>query len=123
MTAFAALALLLAAVGIYGILSYTVQHRRREFGVRLALGARPADVLRPVVGEALGLAAAGAALGAAAAVAGGRFLAGLLYGVRPADPITIAAVVALVMTVTLAAAALPGRRAARTDPGRTLRDD
>jgi predicted permease len=123
MTTFAALALLLAAIGIYGILSYTVQHRRREFGVRLALGARPADVLRPVVGEALGLAAAGAALGAAAAVAGGRFLAGLLYGVRPADPITIAAVVALVMTVTLAAAALPGRRAARTDPGRTLRDD
>jgi len=123
MTTFAALALLLAAIGIYGILSYTVQHRRREFGVRLALGARPADVLRPVVGEALGLAAAGAALGAAAAVAGGRFLAGLLYGVRPADPITIVAVVALVMTVTLAAAALPGRRAARTDPGRTLRDD
>jgi len=123
MTAFAALALLLAAVGIYGILSYTVQHRRREFGVRLALGARPADVLRPVVGEALGLAAAGAALGVAAALAGGRFLASLLYGVTPADPLTMLVVVSVVLAVAVASSLLPGRRAARTDPGRTLRDD
>jgi predicted permease len=123
MTAFAALALVLAAIGIYGILSYTVQHRRREFGVRLALGARPADVLRPVVGEALRLALGGAVLGVALAVAGGRFLAGLLYGVTPADPLTLVAVVSVVLAVTLASSVLPGRRAARTDPGRTLRGD
>ncbi|AHG89021.1 permease [Gemmatirosa kalamazoonensis] len=123
MVAFAAVALLLAAVGIYGILSYTVQRRRREFGVRLALGARPSDVLRPVVREALGLALGGAAIGVALAVAGGRFLAGLLYGVTPADPLTMLAVVSVVLAVTLASSVLPGRRAARTDPGRTLRDD
>ena len=112
-----------AHIGIYGILSYTVQHRRREFGVRLALGARPSDVLRPVVREALGLALGGVAIGVALAVAGGRFLAGLLYGVTPADPLTMLAVATVVLAVTLASSVLPGRRAARTDPGRTLRED
>jgi predicted permease len=123
MTAFAALALALAAIGIYGILSYTVSHRRRELGLRLALGARPADVLRLVVGEALALAAVGALAGAAAAAAGGRLLAGLLYGVRPADPLTTAAVTAVVLGVALVACLGPGRRAALTDPARTLRED
>jgi predicted permease len=123
MTAFAALALTLAAVGIYGIMAYTVSHRRRELGLRLALGARPRDVLRLVVGEAVGLTAAGAVLGVAAAAAGGKLLAGLLYGVRPADPATMLAVVTVVLGVALAACAAPGRRAALTDPARTLRED
>jgi ABC-type antimicrobial peptide transport system permease subunit len=123
MTAFAALALALAAVGIYGVMAYTVSHRRRELGLRLALGARPGDVLRLVVGEALGLTAAGALAGVAAAAAGGRLLAGLLYGVRPADPVTMLAVVTVVLGVGLAACVAPGRRAAHTDPARTLRED
>ncbi|MBV9880924.1 MAG: FtsX-like permease family protein, partial [Gemmatirosa sp.] len=123
MLTFAALALTLAAIGIYGILSFTVTHRRREFGVRLALGARPRDVLRPVLREALGLAVAGAVAGLAVALAAGRFLAALLYGVRPADPLTMAAVVALVVGVALVSCIMPGRRASHTDPAVTLREE
>jgi ABC-type antimicrobial peptide transport system permease subunit len=123
MTAFALLALALAAIGIYGILSYTVSQRGQEIGVRMALGARPRDVLSLVVREGVGLALAGVALGVAAAAASGRLLAGLLYGVRPADPLTLGGVVLVVLAVALAACAAPGRRAALTDPVRTLRGE
>lgn len=121
MSIFALLALTLTAIGIYGILSYAVTQRQRELGIRLALGARPREVVALVLREGMAVAALGAALGLAAAIAGGRLLAGLLYGVRPADPATLAAVTALVLLVAAAACAAPGRRAARTDPAQTLR--
>lgn len=123
MTAFAVLALVLAAIGIYGTLSHMVNQRRREIGLRLALGARPSDVLRLVLSEALGLAVAGALIGVAVAAASGRLLSGFLYGVRPADPITMVAVVTVVLAVALVSCVAPGRRAARTDPARTLREE
>lgn len=123
MAGFAGLALALAGIGIYGILSYTVSARRREIGIRLALGARPLDVLRLVMREGLVLAATGAALGVAVAAAGGRLLSSLLYGVRPTDPLTLGVVTVLVLGVALVACAAPGRRAALTEPTRSLRGE
>jgi putative ABC transport system permease protein len=120
--AFAALALLLAGVGIYGVLSYTVTQRRREIGIRLALGARPASILGRVLRDGLMLGAAGGAIGVIGAVAGARALAGLLYGVAPTDTVTLAAVLAVVLLVTFVACALPGRRAAATSPLESLRE-
>jgi len=122
MAGFAALALLLAAVGIYGILSYAVGQRTREIGIRLALGARPADVLWMVVREGLTLTAVGGALGVAGALAAGRSLSGLLYGVTPADPATLAAVLAVMALVSVAACLIPGRRASATEPVVALRE-
>jgi len=121
MSVFAGLALILAAVGIYGILSYNVSQRSRELGVRLALGARPVDVLRLVMTEGLALAGTGALLGIAAALTGARFLKGILYGVTPSDPLTLSLVVLVVLSVGLVACASPGRRAARADPVNSLR--
>ena len=121
MTAFAALALLLSAIGIYGILSYNVNQRSRELGVRLALGARPFDVLALVVREGVGLCLAGAILGLVAAMVGTRWLNTLLYGVQANDPVTLVVVVAIVLFVALIACAAPGRRAARSDPAHSFR--
>jgi predicted permease len=112
MGSFAVLALLLAAVGIYGILSYGVTQRRREIGIRMAVGARPGDVLRLVVGQGMALTVAGVLLGVAAAAAGGRLLSSLLYDVSPGDPVTLAAVMVVVVAVALLACALPALRAA-----------
>ena len=123
MTAFAAVALVLAAVGIYGMLSYAVSHRRREFGIRLALGARPSGVLRLIVREGLTLATAGCVLGVAGTYVGGRSLAGFLFGVRPGDPATLGAVLAVVLVVATIACVVPGRRAAAEDPAGALRAD
>ncbi|MEX0891268.1 MAG: ABC transporter permease [Gemmatimonadota bacterium] len=120
MGSFAVLALLLAAVGIYGILSYGVTQRRREIGIRMALGARPGDVLRLVVGQGMSLALAGVLLGAAAAAAGGRLLNSLLYDVAPGDPLTLASVMAVVMAVALLACSLPAMRAALLRPMQSL---
>jgi len=118
---FAALALTLAAVGIYGVVSYTVGQRTREIGVRLALGARPADVLRTVLGGGLRLTLSGVALGGLAAGLAAGALGKLLYGVHPLDPVTFAVVILILVGVALLAMAAPARRAARVDPMVALR--
>jgi len=118
---FAALALTLAAVGIYGVLSYTVGQRTREIGVRVALGARPVDVLRTVLGGGLRLTLSGVALGGLAAGLAAGALSKLLYGVHPLDPVTFAIVILVLVGVALLAMAAPARRAARVDPMVALR--
>jgi putative ABC transport system permease protein len=120
---FAGLALLLAAVGSYGVLSYMVSERRREIGIRMALGADRASVLRMVLSQGLRLTLAGVVLGLAAAFAMNRVLASLLFGVRPSDPVTIAAVVALMGVVAIVACYLPARVATRVDPMIVLREE
>ena len=121
MTAFAVLALTLAAVGIYGMLSYAVSHRRREFGIRLALGARPAGVVRLIVREGLTLVLAGCAAGIAAMFVAGRSLSGFLFDVKPWDSTTLAVVLAVVIAVATVACLVPGRRASSQDPASALR--
>jgi putative ABC transport system permease protein len=123
MIVFATLALALAAVGIYGMLSYTVSHRHREFGIRLALGAQPSSVLRLVMRQGLGLALGGCALGIAGAYAAGRSLSAFLFGVTAWDPPTLAVVLIVVLTVSVTACLAPGRRAAASDPAGALRTD
>jgi putative ABC transport system permease protein len=118
---FAALALLLAAVGIYSVLSYSVKQSVREIGIRLALGARLGDVLRGVVVEGMKPALLGAAIGAAGALALGRFLSSLIYDVRPSDPITFLAVAILLAAVALLACVIPAYRATKVDPMVALR--
>jgi putative ABC transport system permease protein len=119
--AFAALALALAAIGIYGVMSYTVSQRRHEMGIRIALGASTSDVLRLVVGGALRMTLAGLAFGLVGALALTRALGSLLYGVSATDPATFLAVAAVLACVALAAAYLPARRATRTSPIVALR--
>jgi putative ABC transport system permease protein len=121
--AFAGVALLLAAAGIYGVLSGTVSERSREIGIRAALGATRRDILRLVVQQGLRLAATGIAIGAVVALAGMRLIRGLLYGVGASDPVTFVAVMALLFAVALAACWLPAWRAARLDPVMTLRSE
>ncbi|MGH9481713.1 MAG: FtsX-like permease family protein [Terriglobales bacterium] len=121
--AFAGLALLLTAVGLYGLLSYAVGGRTREFGVRAALGAQPGQVMALVLGQAAWMVGVGLALGLAGAWAATRVLAGLLYGVSPTDPWVLAATTALLAAVALAAAWAPARRATTTDASLALRCD
>ncbi|MGH9349116.1 MAG: FtsX-like permease family protein, partial [Vicinamibacterales bacterium] len=120
---FATLSLLLAATGLYGLLSYSVSQRVREIGVRMALGARPGDVLRLVVGEGMTLVAAGAAAGVVAALAAGRLVAALLFDVSATDPVTYGLVTAVLALVALGACWLPALRAARVNPMSALRAD
>jgi ABC-type antimicrobial peptide transport system permease subunit len=120
---FALVALLLAAVGIYGVMSLHVANRSREFGIRLAIGADPRALVRLVLGEGAVLAALGVVLGIAGAVALTRSLASLLYDVSPTDPSVLLALPLLLAAIALAACYVPARRAARSDPLSALRAD
>jgi len=118
-----AVALVLAAMGVYAVMAYAVSQRTQEFGVRIALGAQPFDILRQVVGRGLRLAALGAAAGLALAFAATRLLSGFLYGVSPFDAATFAAVPLLLLTTALLACYLPARRATKVDPICALRSE
>jgi predicted permease len=120
---FGMLALTLAAVGLYGVISYAVGQRTREIGIRVALGAQDRDIVRLVVRLGLGLAMFGVAIGLAAAVALSRLLSGLLFGIPPTDPITYIAVAAMLTSVALLASYVPALRATRIDPMAALRHE
>jgi predicted permease len=120
---FAGLALLLSAIGIYGVLAYTVSHRTREFGIRVALGASVRDVVTMVIGQGAKLAAIGLAAGVAGALALTRLMASFLYGVKPGDPAVFGAVGVGLMLVALAASFIPSMRAARIHPAIALRHE
>jgi ABC-type antimicrobial peptide transport system permease subunit len=121
MSVFATVALFLAAIGIYGVISYSVASRRQEIGVRMALGARTSDVLSLVLGQGLRLTVAGLAVGLAGAFAATRMLSSLLFQVSPRDLLTFATVSVLLAVVAIIACYVPARRAAGMDPVRTLR--
>jgi ABC-type antimicrobial peptide transport system permease subunit len=121
--AFAGLALVLAAVGIYSVLAYSVRRRVREIGIRMALGATPSDVLQMVVADGMKPILLGVVLGLAAAFALSRVVTSLIYGVRATDPLTFAGVALLLIAVSLVATVLPAYRATRVEPVRTLREE
>jgi ABC-type antimicrobial peptide transport system permease subunit len=123
LSSFAALALLLSALGLYGLVSYGAALRRREIGIRIALGARGRQIFGLVTGGGLRLVAWGLLLGTAAALAATRLLDSLLFGVRPSDPPTYAAIAAVMLGVGLLAGALPARRASKIDPIEALRSE
>jgi predicted permease len=123
LSAFGGLALALSAVGVYGVMAFSVSRRTREIGVRIALGARRADVLRLVLGDGMRLVLVGTALGMAGALGGARGLESFLYGVSSRDAPTLAAVAAVLALVALAACLVPARRAARVDPLVALRSE
>lgn len=123
MTGFAGIALVLGALGIYGLVAQTMRQRTGEFGVRLAIGASPANILRLVLGQALRLAGLGVALGLVGALLLGQAVRALLFGVTAADPATFAAVAIIVLSVAVLAGWLPARHATRIDPVEALRHE
>jgi putative ABC transport system permease protein len=122
LSCFAVIALALAAIGLYGLLSYMVVQRTLEIGLRMALGAQRGDALRMIVLRGLTLALAGLVLGMAASAVLTRLISGMLFGVRPTDPVTLAATAALLLAVSVAASCVPAFRASRLDPMKTLRE-
>ena len=120
---FGVAALLLASLGIYGVIAYAVSQQRRELGIRLALGAAPSAVVRMVLGDGLRLTLIGISIGTVGALAATRALSGLLYGIDPHDPATFFAIALVLVAVALAACWVPARRAARVDPIEALRAD
>jgi ABC-type antimicrobial peptide transport system permease subunit len=122
-TFFGLLALLLACVGLYGVLSYAVARRTNEIGIRMALGARRGDVIWLVLREALALVGAGVVIGLLASLAATRAVSTMLFGLKPNDPLTIAAATLLLLVVAALAGYLPARRAARVDPMAALREE
>jgi len=118
---FATIALVLAMIGIYGVMAFSVSQRTHEIGIRVALGAHRMNILRTILREGAGLALLGVATGFVVALALSRALAGLLFGVHAADPVTFVAVSALLLVVALAACYVPARRAMRVDPMVALR--
>ena len=121
--AFAAVGVVLAALGIYGVISYTVARRTREFGIRMALGAEHRDILRLVLGVGVRLTVVGLVLGIAGGYAATHLISSLLYGVRPGDPITFACVVGLLAGVALSASCVAARGVTRADPNVALRSE
>jgi putative ABC transport system permease protein len=120
---FAALALALAAIGIYGLIAYAVTERTHEIGVRLALGAQRRDVMSMIVVQGMTMAATGAAVGVVAALAVTRLMSSLLFGISAADPVTFAAIPVLLGVVAFVACYVPARRATRVDPLVALRTE
>jgi ABC-type antimicrobial peptide transport system permease subunit len=120
-TFFGLLALVLACMGLYGLLSYEVARRTREIGIRMAIGAQAMNVIRLVMGHAAVVAALGAVAGAGISLGATRLLITFLYGVKPGDPITLLCVLALLAVVALAACYIPARRATKVDPLVALR--
>lgn len=121
LSGFGVIALLLGAAGLYGVMSYTVARQTKEIGVRMALGAARSDIIRMVLSEAGWLVGNGIVIGAAASIAGGKLLAGILFGVRARDPLTLVGVCAVLMATGLASAWWPARRAASVEPMKALR--
>jgi len=121
LTIFAVIALLLAAIGVYGVMAYAVERRTQEMGLRMALGAAQSDVLKLVLAHGLKLTGAGIVAGLALAYGTTRLLASLLFNVKPADPVTFAAVALILTAVALLAVYVPARRAASVDPSDALR--
>jgi putative ABC transport system permease protein len=123
LTIFAGVSLLLATIGIYGVIAYTASQRQREFGVRIALGAERRDIVRLVVGQGARLAAIGGIIGVAAALLLARVLEGLLYEVGTRDALSFTGATVILLAVAIAASYVPARRASRSDPIQALRGD
>ena len=123
MVLFAAIALLLAAVGIYGVMSYSVSRRTQEIGIRMSLGARPADVLWIVVRQGIAQALAGTAAGIAGALLLSKLMTKMLYAVQPTDPVTFTGVAGILVLVALLAAGVPARKATHIEPMAALRSE